>query len=123
MVEVVSNFPWDACGTPRKNEQFQSPPIGLRTISIDYFFQADQWVCSKSLSIFNHFASSERFGTCQICPLSVSHSKVRTPCEPAKSFGLLASHWKRPSRPRPNYFCLYWVFPIMILFRLGLAFS
>ena len=39
MVEVVSNFPWDACGTPRKNEQFQSPPIGLRTISIDYFYR------------------------------------------------------------------------------------
>ena len=107
-----------------KSEQLQSPLIGLRKISIDYFFfQADQWDCTKSLSTFNQFASSERFGTCQICPLSVSHSKVTTPCEPAKSFGMLASHWKQPSRPRPNYFFQFWVFPIMILFRLGLAFS
>ena len=35
---------------------------------------------------------------------------------------MLASHRKRPSRPRPNYFFLFWVLPIMILFRLGLAF-
>ena len=31
----------------------QSPPIGLRKIFIDYFFfQADQWDCTKSLSTF-----------------------------------------------------------------------
>ena len=55
MAEVVSNFPWDACGTSRKNEQLHSPPIGLRKISIDYFFfQADQWDCTK---IFIDFQS------------------------------------------------------------------
>ena len=91
--------------------------IGLRKIFMDYFFfQADQWDCTKSLSIFNRFASSEqRFRTCQICRLSVSHSKVRTACLPAKSFGILASHGKGLSRPRPNYFFFGGVFPIMIL--------
>ena len=42
-------------------EQSQSPPIGLQKIFIDYFFfQADQWDCTKSSSIFNRFASSEQ---------------------------------------------------------------
>ena len=42
-------------------EQLQSPPIGLQKIFIDYFFfQADQWDCTKSSSIFNRFASSEQ---------------------------------------------------------------
>ena len=42
-----------------------SQPIGLRKIFIDYFFfQGDQWDCTKSSSIFNRFASSEeRFRT------------------------------------------------------------
>ena len=45
--------------------KLQSQPIGLRKIFIDYFFfQDDQWDCTKSLSIFNRFASSEeRFRT------------------------------------------------------------
>ena len=52
--------------TSKKNavslyEQSQSPPIGLRKIFIDYFFfQADQWDCTKSSSIFNRFASYEQ---------------------------------------------------------------
>ena len=37
-----------------------------------------------------------------------------------RDFGMLANHGRRPSRPRPNYLFLFWVFPIMILFRLGL---
>ena len=38
----------------------QSQPIGLRKIFIDFFFfQANQWDCTKSLSFFNRFASSE----------------------------------------------------------------
>ena len=42
-------------------EQSQSPPVGLRKIFIDYFFfQADQWDCTKSSSIVNRFASSEQ---------------------------------------------------------------
>ena len=37
------------------------PPIGLRKIFIDYFFfQADQWDCTKSSAIFSRFASSEQ---------------------------------------------------------------
>ena len=45
--------------------KLQSQPIGLRKIFIDYFFfQVDQWDCTKSLSIFNRFAfSEERFRT------------------------------------------------------------
>ena len=40
--------------------KLQSQPIGLRNIFIDYlFFQADQSDCTKSVSIFNQFASSE----------------------------------------------------------------
>ena len=41
-------IPWDACGTPTVK------------IFIDYlFFQADQSDCTKFVSIFNRFASSE----------------------------------------------------------------
>ena len=52
--------------------KLQSQPIGLRKIFIDYlFFQADQSDCTKSVSIFNRFASSEeRWNqnvSCQIC--------------------------------------------------------
>ena len=45
--------------------KLQSQPIGLRKIFIDYFFfQVDQWDCTKPLSIFDRFASSEeRFRT------------------------------------------------------------
>ena len=40
--------------------KLQSQPIGLRKIYIDcLFFQADQSDCTKSVSIFNRFASSE----------------------------------------------------------------
>ena len=40
--------------------KLQSQPIGLPKIFIDYlFFQADQSDCTKSVSIFNQFASSE----------------------------------------------------------------
>ena len=40
--------------------KLQSQPIGLPKIFIDYlFFQADQSDCTKSVSIFNRFASSE----------------------------------------------------------------
>ena len=49
-----------------------SQPIGLPKIFIDYlFFQADQSDCTKSVSIFNRFASSEERWNqnvpCQIC--------------------------------------------------------
>ena len=45
--------------------KLQSQPIGLRKIFIDYFFfQVDQWDCTKNLSIFDRLASSEeRFRT------------------------------------------------------------
>ena len=45
--------------------KLQSQPIGLRKIFIDYFFfQVDQWNCTKPLSIFDRLASSEeRFRT------------------------------------------------------------
>ena len=40
--------------------KLQSQPIGLPKIFIDYlFFQADQSDCTKSVSIFNRFASPE----------------------------------------------------------------
>ena len=40
--------------------KLQSQPIGLRKTFIDYlFFQADQSDCTKSVSIFNRFVSSE----------------------------------------------------------------
>ena len=40
--------------------KLQSQPIGLRKVFIDYlFFQADQSYCTKSVSTFNRFASSE----------------------------------------------------------------
>ena len=52
--------------------KLQSQPIGLRKIFIDYlFFQANQSDCTKSVSIFNRFASSEERWNqnvpCQIC--------------------------------------------------------
>ena len=45
--------------------KLQSQPIGLPKIFIDYFFfQVDQWDCTKPLSIFDRLASSEeRFRT------------------------------------------------------------
>ena len=67
---VMRNYyvvPWDACGTPTVKIRFgctqnckASPYIGLRKIFIDYFFfQVDQWDCTKPLSIFDRLASSE----------------------------------------------------------------
>ena len=52
--------------------KLQSQPIGFPKIFIDYlFFQADQSDCTKSVSIFNRFASSEERWNqnvpCQIC--------------------------------------------------------
>ena len=52
--------------------KLQSQPIELPKIFIDYlFFQADQSDCTKSVSIFNRFASSEERWNqnvpCQIC--------------------------------------------------------
>ena len=52
--------------------KLQSQPIGLPKIFIDYFFfQAHQWDCTKSVSIFSWFAlSEERWNQnvlCQIC--------------------------------------------------------
>ena len=45
--------------------KLQNQPIGLPKIFIDYFFfQVDQWDCTKPLSIFDRLASSqERFRT------------------------------------------------------------
>ena len=40
--------------------KLQSQPIGLHKIFIDYFFfQVDQWDCTKPLLIFDRLASSE----------------------------------------------------------------
>ena len=49
----------------RLYSKLQNQPIGLRKIFIDYFFfQVDQWDCTKPLSIFDRLASSEeRFRT------------------------------------------------------------
>ena len=52
--------------------KLQSQPIGLPKVFIDcLFFQADQSDCTKSVSIFNRFASSEERWNqnvpCQIC--------------------------------------------------------
>ena len=69
-------FPWDEkSGLVCFALLLQSQPIGLHKIFIDYFFfQADQWDCTKSLLIFNRFATSEerfrmflaKFVTCQV---------------------------------------------------------
>ena len=65
---------WHSHGknTVRLYPKLQSQPIGLPKIFIDYlFFQADQSDCTKSVSIFNRFASSEERWNqnvpCQIC--------------------------------------------------------
>ena len=51
--------------------KLQSQPIGLPKIFIDYlFFQADQLGCTKSVSIFNRFASSEERSLPNLSPLS-----------------------------------------------------
>ena len=73
----------------RLYQTLQSQPIGLPKIFIDYlFFQADQSGCTKSVSIFNRFASSEESRNqnvpCQICrpwvfPLVVWLVNQRTP--------------------------------------------
>ena len=73
-------FLWDEKSSlvcfPLYKQLLQRQPIGLHKIFIDYFFfQADQWDCTKSLLIFNQFASSEEcvrtflaklFVTCQV---------------------------------------------------------
>ena len=56
----------------RSYPKLQSQPIGLPKTCIDYlFFQADQSDCTKFVSIFNRFASSEerwnQNDPCQIC--------------------------------------------------------
>ena len=51
--------------------KLQSQPTGLLKIFIDYFFfQADQSDCTKSVSIFNRFASSEERWNQNLSPLS-----------------------------------------------------
>ena len=64
--------------------KLQSQPIGLRKILIDYFFfQANQWDCTKSLSIFNGIASSEeRFKTflAKFVACQFFHSGFRMAC-------------------------------------------
>ena len=77
--------------TSKKNavslyEQSQSPPIGLRKIFIDYFFfQADQWDCTKSSSIFNWFASYEQ----------PERAKFVTSQFPTRSLGWLVNYGRR----------------------------
>ena len=77
--------------TSKKNavslyEQSQSPPIGLRKIFIDYFFfQADQWDCKKSSSIFNRFASYEQ----------PERAKFVTSQFPTQSLGWLVNYGRR----------------------------
>ena len=65
------------------NKAKQSPPIGLQKIFIDYFFfQADQWDCTKSSSIFNRFASSEQ----------PEHAKFVASQFPTRSLGWLVNY-------------------------------
>ena len=46
--------------------KLQSQPIGLPKIFIDYFFfQVDQWDCTKPLSICDRFASSDCTPNCK----------------------------------------------------------
>ena len=77
--------------TSKKNavslyEQSQSPPIGLRKIFIDYFFfQADQWDCTKSSLIFNRFASYEQ----------PERAKFVTSQFPTRSLGWLVNYGRR----------------------------
>ena len=81
--------------TSKKNavslyEQSQSPPIGLWKIFIDYFFfQADQWDCTKSSSIFNRFASYEQ----------PERAKFVTSQFPTQSLGWLVNYgWRFVSK-------------------------
>ena len=144
MAEVVSNsWTWKAihdffrgmpaCGTPRKKIRF-----GLFLIVRTIIVKARQQHCGKSLSIISSSKLTNgivqnlyRFSI-DLLPLNNMSERAKFDAchfptrrlgwlvNWAKSFGILASHGMRPM---PNYFCLYWVFPIMILFRLGLAFS
>ena len=67
-------------------EQSQSPPVGLRKIFIDYFFfQADQWDCTKFSSIVNRFASSEQ----------PEHAKFVASQFPTRSLGWLVNYGRR----------------------------
>ena len=57
----------------------------MRKIFIDYFFfQTDQWDCTKSLSIFNRFASSEQLFSTFIAKFVACQFRTR---------GLAVSAW------------------------------
>ena len=101
---------WDTCGLVvfHCTNKLKGQPIGLRKILIDYFFlPADQWDCTNSLSIFNHLASSEERFRTFLAKFVTYRFPTRGLRWPAKSFGVLVSHGKRP---RPNYFLLVWIF-------------
>ena len=104
--------------------KLQSQSTGLRKIFIDYFlFQADQWNCTKSLSIFNRFASSEERFRTFVANLSLV------------SFPNRGLGWLVNQRNPPGYWQVtggdlglfisfsFGFFPSMIIFCLGLTFS
>ena len=145
MAEVVSNswtwkaihdfFPWDACGTPRKKIRFglfliartiiiAKPANSIAENLYRLLFSSSKltngivqnlYRFSIDLLPLNNVSERAKFDVCQFLT-----RRLGWLVNWAKSFGILASHGMRP---RPNYFCLYWVFPIMILFRLGPGFS
>ena len=111
--------------------KLQSQPIGLRKIFIDYFFfQVDQWDCTKPLSIFDRLASSEeRFRTFH-CTNKLQSQPIGLPkifidylffqadqsdCTKSVSiFNRFASSEERWNQNVPCQICRAWVFPLVV---------
>ena len=111
--------------------KLQSQPIGLRKVFIDYFFfQVDQWDCTKPLSIFDRLASSEeRFRTFH-CTNKLQSQPIELPkifidylffqadqsdCTKSVSlFNRFASSEERWNQDVPCQICRPWVFPLVV---------
>ena len=111
--------------------KLQSQPTGLRKIFINYFFfQVDQWDCTKPLSIFDQLASSEeRFrmfhctnklqsqptGLCKIFIDYLFFQADQSDCTKSVSiFNWFASSEERWNQNVPCQICRSWVFPLMV---------
>ena len=104
--------------------KLQSQPTGFRKFFIDhFFFQGDQWDCTKSLLIFNQFASSEE-------RLRTSLPNLSFVSFPTRGLGWFVNqrnpsgYWQVKGGDLGQIISFYvGFFPFMILFCLGLTFS
>ena len=111
--------------------KLQSQRTGLRKIFINYFFfQVDQWDCTKPLSIFDQLASSEerfRMFHCtnklQSQPIGLSKIFIdylffqanQSDCTKSVSiFNWFASSEERWNQNVPCQICRAWVFPLVV---------